>query len=227
MKRDDVVAAAVAEIGPFSQANVDRYWKEVLPYDQYHPGIRLDWCGAFALFCLHQARLDTDQHWHFGLGFVLVAPHALPVTTEPQPGDILYQAKPFQHHAIVEFVAGNVAHSIDGNQPDVRRKTRTVNSALTFYSIAPLLGDVVAPPPSTHTTLFFGMSGDDVLEWQNVLFKAGYSVDRDGKFGPKTLLYTQVYQRAHGLEGDGIVGRLTWATVEPEEDTEPDIKTKG
>lgn len=218
MSRQDIVNWAISQIGPFSQTAVDGYWKGVLPPSEYHPGIKLAWCGAFALNALHAAGYDTDKHWRFGLGFLLVPPHALPVTYTTQPGDIGYQAKPFQHHFVVEFVAGNVVHSIDGNQPQVCRRTRTISSALTFYSVQPLLDardTPVDPPKSSHETIWFGSRGAEVVLWQHVLFLAGYPRQTDGVFGSHTLLYTQQYQTKHGLKADGIVGALTWATVKP------------
>ncbi len=139
MSRQAIIDAASAEIGPFDQGKVDRYWEDVLPPNEYHPGMKQAWCGVFALYSLHCAGLALDKHWRFGLGFLLTQPHPLSPTKTPQPGDIGYQASPFQHHFIVESVDGNLVHSIDGNQPDVRRKTRVISPALTFYSIAPLL----------------------------------------------------------------------------------------
>lgn len=35
----------------------------------------------------------------------------------------------------------------------------------------------------------------------------------DGRFGPRTRLAVQAWQRTHGLVADGVVGRLTWAAL--------------
>lgn len=214
MSRQAIVAAAASQIGPFDQQKVDGYWRAVLTADQYHDGIKLSWCGAFALAMLHKAGVGLDKHWHFGSGFLLVPPHPLPRVSTPQAGDIIYLDKPFQHHAVCEFAAGDVIHSIDGNQPDVRRKTRVMASALTFYSVDSLLPPPSPAPTTTRPTIHFGSAGDDVKDWQDILFKAGYPRLTDGQFGPKTLLYTKLYQSAHGLASDGIVGAHTWASAE-------------
>lgn len=105
-----------------------------------------EWCGAFALWCLHQAGVGLELFWEFGpphFGFLW----NLRTTTTPQPGDIAYLDKPFEHHAIVVTVEGDNVHTIDGNQGAAAPiKTREVPLShwTAFYSIAPLLE--VEPP---------------------------------------------------------------------------------
>lgn len=156
MSRQAIIDAAAAEIGPYDRAKVDKYWLEVLPPGQYAPGLKLAWCGAFALYCLHRAGLALDKHWALGKGFLLVPPHVLTTIKHPEPGDIGYLAQPFQHHFVVESVSGDLVHSIDGNQPDVARRTRKLESCV-YYSIAPLLAasdtePSPAPDPEPHAT---------------------------------------------------------------------------
>ena len=73
----------------------DRYWREVLPKNWQGPYPR-HWCGAFALWCLHEA-LGCDWAWKIGLGFLF----RLTPTDDPKPGDICYSDKPYQHHAVL------------------------------------------------------------------------------------------------------------------------------
>jgi len=35
----------------------------------------------------------------------------------------------------------------------------------------------------------------------------------DGYYGPNTAAATVAWQQAHGLEADGLIGPLTWATL--------------
>lgn len=140
MSRAAVVAAAAAEIGPDTPEKRVKYWSDALgrpvTYDEIkHPA----WCGIFALWCLHQAGLDTDEHWQIGKGFLLQNPHPMHLTTSPQAGDIGYIASPFQHHFIIESTDDTRVHSIDGNQPDIRRQSRVMSSKIVYYSIAGLL----------------------------------------------------------------------------------------
>lgn len=145
-RRDDVVTVAACELGEPTPEKLAKYWRACglgAPDGHSH----ISWCGIFALYCLHGAGLALDKNWVLGAGFILQQPHPLPVTRSPLPGDIGYIAKPYQHHFIVESVDGPLVHSIDGNQPDIRRKTRGISSALTFYSIAPLLELAELPAP--------------------------------------------------------------------------------
>lgn len=123
-------------------ARVATYWHDVLR----HPGGANppQWCGAFALWCLHQAGVGTDLRWEFGpphYGFLWNLRQLEPHET-PQAGDIAYLDKPFEHHAIVVTVEGETVHTIDGNQGAAAPIT-THEVPLThwtaFFSIATLL----------------------------------------------------------------------------------------
>ncbi|MGI5292966.1 peptidoglycan recognition protein family protein [Nonomuraea polychroma] len=63
------------------------------------------------------------------------------------------------------------------------------------------------------------MSGPDVELWQRRMRKLGYRVTPDGVYGTETAKATGALQRARGLDGDEIVGPLTWragwATASP------------
>ena len=51
-----------------------------------------------------------------------------------------------------------------------------------------------------------------VLQWR--LTDLGYACGKiDNVFGPKTKKAVQEYQRANGLEDDGIAGPKTWAKL--------------
>lgn len=62
-------------------------------------------------------------------------------------------------------------------------------------------------------TLRKGSKGDDVICLQHLLNVEGYKVTIDGDFGAKTETAVKMYQKAHGLEDDGIVGNKTWAAL--------------
>lgn len=53
------------------------------------------------------------------------------------------------------------------------------------------------------------MEGDDVVWLQMVLCKLGYTVDIDGIFGPGCKAKVTAFQKAQGLDADGICGPLT------------------
>lgn len=62
-------------------------------------------------------------------------------------------------------------------------------------------------------TLKKGSKGDDVEVLQHLLNVEGVKVTIDGDFGEKTEAAVKAYQKAHGLETDGIVGAKTWAAL--------------
>ncbi|MEV6385865.1 peptidoglycan-binding protein [Streptomyces sp. NPDC051773] len=56
-----------------------------------------------------------------------------------------------------------------------------------------------------------------VLLWQVVLVSDGYlgsAADYDCRFGPRTQAATKAWQRANGLDDDGIVGPLTFGKAD-------------
>lgn len=125
------------------RARVNEYWAAVLrqPFAGPYPKA---WCGAFALWALHQAGLGLDLRWRFESttdkrsGFL----YALAKTKAPKPGDIAYLDQPWQHHAIVSAVDGDTVHTIDGNQgplSPVKAHEAPLKHWTGFYSIGALL----------------------------------------------------------------------------------------
>lgn len=202
MTRAAVVDWALSQVGPDTHEKRVAYWTSALGRPVTFGEIeKLAWCGGFALCALHEAGLGLDVHWAIGKGFLLQPPHPLPTVKIPLPGDIGYQGSPFQHHFIVEAVDGSLVHSVDGNQPDVRRKTRALSPSLTFYSIHPLLIAAGAP-------FELPAPGSDVRHWtgpaevQHALNSLMLAHPLDHSFGLLTV--------------DGIIGpksteALKWA----------------
>lgn len=136
-RRARVVAAALSQVG---NRDPKPYWDDVLPGKNVG---KAEWCGAFALWALHQAGLALDRQWVIGRGFLLVGPRPLKATNDPQPGDVAYFDKN-QHEAIVEFVSTGAVQLINGNGAGGKVSVSTVpRSAVTaFFSIQSLLNEV-------------------------------------------------------------------------------------
>lgn len=66
---------------------------------------------------------------------------------------------------------------------------------------------------SGEPTIQEGSSGPAVVTLQTDLDQIGYSLARDGSFGPLTRAAVVDFQGHHGLTQDGIVGPLTWAAL--------------
>jgi hypothetical protein len=210
MNRQAVVDAAVAELGADTHEKRIRYWESALGYEIHHfeEIAKLAWCGGFALYCLHTAGLALDVHWRIGAGFLLQKPHPLPRIAIPLPGDIGYLDKPFQHHFVVESVDGDTVHSVDGNQPDVRRKTRSLHApTLTFFSIAPFLGVELPspsdPPPKHWTTPAEVQHAVNNLIVRHPLDNPPGLLTVDGIIGPKSEAAIKWAQQELGIPVTG------------------------
>lgn len=75
-------------------------------------------------------------------------------------------------------------------------------------------------------TLKKGSKGDDVIALQHLLNVEGYKLTIDGDFGSKTETAVKMYQKAHGLEDDGIVGNKTWTALGVKNNTPTSTNSK-
>lgn len=66
----------------------------------------------------------------------------------------------------------------------------------------------MADTSADRTTLSVGSKGEVVREWQRIV-----GAKPDGDFGTGTERATKVWQAAHGLVADGVVGSVTWAAA--------------
>lgn len=97
--RSDVIAAAQSHLGEGPR-------REWLGYQ---------WCGMFALACLHEAGLGGDIAWRIGGGFLREHPEAFMPTTYPMLGDIGVQPHPPWHHVLCISRDGDRVRTIAGN----------------------------------------------------------------------------------------------------------------
>jgi len=201
--RDALVAWARAQVGSNDRAG---YWAQALGYD---PGAKKAWCGAFCLAGLHAVGIATDHKWGIdGSGFIGPLGLEHHRTSYPKPGDIGYQDRPYQHHFIVTDADRHTFSSVDGNQgtPGVQERHRVLDPyKYTFYSIESLLHVADTEPSPALPVLRMGSHGPDVAELQRLL-----GIRDDGSFGPKTAAAVMNFQRQHGLDADGVVGKFTW-----------------
>jgi uncharacterized protein with GYD domain len=126
--RDKVVKAALGEVG---KARTQVYWLDT--FGEYSDK---EWCGVFALWCLHQAGLAKNWKWEIEKGFL----YHLPTTLNPKPGDIAYILKN-QHEAVITEVNGEMISLINGNGWNhVVSVSETPRSEIAaFYSIEGLI----------------------------------------------------------------------------------------
>lgn len=134
-ERIDVVHAAQVELG---STDWRRYQDDALCY---HEPKKLHWCGLFVLASMHRAGVAEDWCWKPGLGFLYRLPR-IPKGALPEPADVAYFARPYQHHAMVEWVSpdGTTVSLLNGNGAGgrVTRTSRPLTDATAYYSTAPL-----------------------------------------------------------------------------------------
>lgn len=150
--RQSVVFHALYELNEYNPVRISDYWEACgLPRNTPQ-----HWCGVFALWALKEAGLAQGVNWEVGWGFI--GPLKLPLTKDPKPGDIAYTHDPYQHHAIVESRKHGVLITIDGNQgqPGIKRKARPEPDGIRYYSIQPLLDEVIMPDTDPAPTLLEG-----------------------------------------------------------------------
>lgn len=158
-------------------------------------------------------------------------------TITPKPGDIIVfnwgqSTQPndgySDHIGFVEKVKGSTITTIEGNYKDsVARRTLAVGHgnirgyARPKYATEAVVPETptVTPVPApvvtkTHATVRLNTYNNEVRTLQQYLNKVGYSLEVDGKFGLRTYAAVRNYQSSAGLEVDGIVGPLTWASLE-------------
>lgn len=130
--RARVVEVARAEVG---KRDLQRYFADAAPVFLGASGAAPEWCGIFALYCLHQAGLLRDKTWKVGLGFLETAP-PLPKVSVPKPGDIAYYTQ-YQHEAVVLSVDGGRVELANGNGQGgvVSLSWRPMSEAAAYYSI--------------------------------------------------------------------------------------------
>jgi hypothetical protein len=91
---------------------------------------------------------------------------------------------------------------------------------LQTWNIAPTTGETAPAVPALSSVrkslpITIGASGDDVAQVQRALTAAGFSLNDDGHFGPATRAAVMAFQKAKGLQVDGIVGAQTLAALTP------------
>jgi hypothetical protein len=142
--RQHITSLAAREIG---QGDRTKYFQGVLPNQPEDPN-KVEWCGIFLLWVLHQAGVMPNVKWEWGRGFL----YRLPQTTNPQPGDLGYKHH-LNHQNMVVALDEDPAYlwTIDGNSTygKVTGPNRQRKSAFAaFFSIDPVIQGVQPPGPN-------------------------------------------------------------------------------
>ena len=84
---------------------------------------------------------------------------------------------------------------------------------LTKYDSKEPVTDSTTISPSVMPVIKKGSKGDWVVIAQGRLVVAGYKIEVDGVFGPKTEEAVKKFQADHHLTVDGIIGKNTWSVL--------------
>ena len=151
-----------------------------------------------------------------------------------QPGDVLLN---YAAHTCLFIGGGRVANCrTDEGHPQTGDQSGNEIRIQNYWDGSPNRWNCVLRYKGTHigsnvlgsdtaagsaviprSTLKQGMRGDDVMDLQNLLQDAGYSVGRagaDGIYGSDTFRAVAAFQEDHGLAVDGIAGRETLAALD-------------
>lgn len=107
--------ASIVEIAMSQEENEDptEYWLDVGCNPVAMIKARKHWCGAFALWCWHQAGILVGVNWLIGSG-LSHSQFGLTLTSDPQPGDLAYFTTN-QHYAIVAEASPGMVCLVNGN----------------------------------------------------------------------------------------------------------------
>lgn len=106
------------------------------------------------------------------------------------------------------------ALGLASNHADVRHWWGKKGTSWEPYTMDTLRRDIAAELGESYVkTLKRGSAGPDVVTLQKLLNDSGASLETDGNFGVLTEAALKEYQRANGLEPDGVCGSITWASI--------------
>ena len=101
------------------------------------------------------------------------------------------------------------------------KQGKVTDKGWTHYAVpAGLNGD--ESMPEKKPVIRKGSSGQYVVLAQTLLLQQGYDLapyGADGKFGAKTETAVKAFQRANGLNADGVIGPATWAVLDKNADS--------
>lgn len=143
-----------------------------------------------------------------------------------KPGDLVFfqfdKDAAADHIGIVEkdngdtisTIEGNTSVNSDSNGGCVMRRTR--KKSLIMAVARPKYGEVPAAPVVKTVQVDLpilkkGSKGGEVKTAQRLLNALGHSCGTDdGIFGAKTVTAVKAFQKANGLDADGVVGIKSW-----------------
>lgn len=102
-----------------------------------------------------------------------------------------------------------VSRAMDATQWTDTALGRNLDESLLADGFFPWYTELMTEIPTVQP----GSTGQATKNWQGLLNAHGYSLAIDGNFGPGTETETKLFQAAHKLTEDGVVGPATWTAA--------------
>lgn len=185
------------------------------------------WCDAFVDWCFYKAYGVANAKALLGGNFndYTVASAQLYKNKNawyktPKVGDQIFfkNSQRIYHTGLVYKVDAKRVYTIEGNTSGasgviangggVCKKSYALNySKIAGYGRPKYTDEPVVETEEAYDmpTIKKGSKGKAVQIWQIIV-----DVEPDGDFGKNTLKATKAFQKAHGLEADGVVGPKSW-----------------
>ena len=186
------------------------------------------WCAMFVSWCANQAVISQAIIPKFAsctAGFRAFGDKATRNKILPQKGDIIFfkwqnDGTP-DHVGIVEYVEGNIIHTIEGNRSDkVGRFSYNVNSGEIYGYAFPNYSTCANNAQVQYPLIKKGSRNEYVRIAQTKLTEKGHKLYKygiDGDFGEETRKAVIEFQKKvfpnEPKEWDGIIGTKTWAKL--------------
>ena len=199
-------------------------YPEMMEYCEGYTGDDVAWCGLTAAFCCTIAGVrppfdPRDELKCFLWAKSFSTDPGFDELDDPVLGTIVVMDREGGGH-VTMFEGwvdeGDTFKARGGNQSDaINVQTYSVDQVVGWFwpDGVPMPSPGPIPEPDgEHETVQKGDTGPDVAEVQRILGLP--SADCDGDFGSITEGAVKGFQRAVGLEADGVVGSKTWVELD-------------
>ncbi|MBR5678032.1 MAG: peptidoglycan-binding protein [Paludibacteraceae bacterium] len=168
-------------------------------------------CSGIPVYCLRKLGVISEKA-DYNCRTFMAASKTVKLD-ELQPGDLVFNKKSEPSHMGVYVGNGYVVESKGRDDGVVKRKVSegswVVGGRLDWFE-----DDI----PILTRNLYYRegdlMKGEDVRQCQERLNLKGFNCgSADSAFGKKTRDAVIAFQRANGLDPDGVVGQLTWGKL--------------
>lgn len=200
---------------------VARKYPHQAAYAECYTGDDVAWCGLTIAFCMSVADVepvfgptDTDR-WLWAQAWCSCDYWRADEITEPCTGALIVMTRDGGGHVTLmeayddgSFLKDGYYQGRGGNQGDMVNVSKQAKSSVLALMWPKGFPKPISTP-SERGVVGMGDEGPDVVKVQESLL-----IPADGDFGQITHNAVEAFQKAHGLEADGVVGPKTWDALD-------------